>query len=80
MNGGSYFRGRPIGYDADIQAIEGEAQRWREGTFRPPAEQILIRQRNDRARTEQQWYDHHRDAFIETGDEEELRQMLEHVT
>jgi hypothetical protein len=67
-------------HDPARREIEESIQRVREGSYRPPAEHALMRWRNDAARSERQWYEWHRDAFIETGDEEELRQMLEHVT
>jgi hypothetical protein len=70
----SYFRGRPIRYDADEQAIEQERQRWVEGTL-SSCNELTVAMTVDPDRE----YAIHRQAYQETGDLAELARALDYV-
>jgi hypothetical protein len=74
MTTGSWFRGRQLNWNPDRQAVEQERQRW--VMEKLAAENAVIQELTvdpDRA------YDEHKRAFIETGDPEQYRLMLEYV-
>lgn len=71
---GSWWRGRPLNWDPDQQAVEQERQRW--VMERLAQENAIVSELTvDRDSA----YKAHRDAFIETGDPEQYRLMLEYV-
>lgn len=71
---GSWFRGRPVMWEPDRQAIEQERQRWvyeRVGRTNQLIEELTVDPDRE--------YAAHRDAWVETGDLAQLRLMLEYV-
>ena len=71
---GSWWRGRPLAWDPDRQAVEQERQRW--VYERLADENNLISELTidpDRA------YAAHRAAYEQTGDPAQLMMMLEYV-
>ena len=74
MSAGSYFRGRPLRYDPDAQAIEQERQRWVYEKI--DSESVLI---TELAVDPDEAYRDHMEAYVQTGDETHLRWALEYV-
>lgn len=71
---GSYFRGRPVTWNPDQQAIEQERQRWVYEQVDGLNEAIV-----DLAVDPEQAYRVHREAYEQTGDLAQLRLALEYV-
>lgn len=72
---GSYFRGRPMPYDPDQQAIEQERQRWVEEHV-SGLNEAVVELTVDPARQ----YAAYRAAYERTGDLQQLYLALEYVT
>ena len=68
---GSWFRGRGLHWDPDAQAIEQERQQWVYERLESVNELACV--------NPDQEYAVHKLAYIETGDEGQLRLMLEWV-
>lgn len=71
---GSWWRGRNIEWDPDQQAIEQERQRW---VYEKIATHNVLQE--ELAVDPDREYQAHRQAYIETGDENQLRLALEYV-
>ena len=74
MNRGSWFRGRPLAWNADRQAIEQERQRWVYEHVDGMNEAIV-----ELAVDPEQAYRAHRKAYEDTGDLAQLHLALEYV-
>lgn len=74
MRGGSYFRGRPMNWDPDRQAIEQERQRWVYERIQGMNETIA-----DLAVDPDRKYQVHRAEYERTGDLAQLHLALEYV-
>jgi 1,2-phenylacetyl-CoA epoxidase catalytic subunit len=70
----SWWRGRPLRFDPDGQAIEQERQRWVTERIGSLNELTVEQARDPRAE-----YDRHRDNYVTSGDRTELALMLEYV-
>lgn len=70
----SLWRGRPMAWDPDKQAIEQERQRW--AYEKVSSENDLI---VELTRDPEQEYARHIAAYVETGSETELALALEYV-
>jgi len=71
---GYWWRGRPVGFDPDGQAIEQERQRWVTERLESCNDLSQAAMRDPRAE-----YARHRQNFVETGNEIEFSLMLEYV-
>ena len=72
---GSWWAGRPMLWDPDRRSLEDERQRW--VMERLTGENAIIQELTvDPVRA----YQDHRAAFIQTGDHEQYRLMLEYVS
>ena len=71
---GSYFRGRRLAWDPDLQAIEQERQRWAYEKIDGLNQAIV-----ELAVDPEQAYQAHRKAYEDTGDLAQLRLALEYV-
>ena len=72
--GGSWWRGRPLKWDPDAQAIEQERQAWvyeRVSSMNELVDELTV--------DPGQGYTAHREAYIQTGDLKQLRLALEYV-
>lgn len=75
MSAGYSFRGRPMRWNPDDQAIEQERQRWvyeKIGGVNEAITELSVDPRKA--------YEEHIEAYIKTGDEHELRWALNYVT
>ena len=68
------FRGRGLDWDPDRQAVEQERQRWVMERIGASNELIV-----DLTVDPDQAYREHMDAYLETGDMNQLRMALEYV-
>jgi hypothetical protein len=71
---GSWWRGRPAGWDPDGQAIEQERQRWVTEQVASCNDLSAELGRDPRAE-----YARHRENFVRTGSDLEFALMLEYV-
>jgi len=71
---GSWFKGRPMAWNPDVQAIEQERQRWVYEKIHNQNELIRALSVDP-----DQEYAAHRKVWEETGDLAQLRLMLEYV-
>lgn len=74
MSGGSWFRGRGLNWDPDRHLIEQERQRWVMSRISESNELIT-----ELTVDPDQAYKDHRDAYLETGDMQQLKMALEYV-